>query len=303
LKFGILLPVEGNVTGGFPDASLALKVAQRAEELDYDSVWAGERLLLSQRFDPISILGAVASKTNRVRLGTGVIIAPLRHPLILADQLASLDNISNGRLVVGLGVGADRIKVEFESVGVPFSERGERLNECIEIFRQAWSGRDISFKGKFYQINGVKMNLRPKQNGGPKIFLGGTKKVSLRRVSRLADGWMPLEASPADYEVLFKQIESYKPENSIQKALYLTLNIGDDSTSVKDETHKFLETYYGVKFPSIDKIALYGTEKDCLERLEQYSSIGVNLVVLRFASFRDQVHEIESFKEKIASRF
>jgi alkanesulfonate monooxygenase SsuD/methylene tetrahydromethanopterin reductase-like flavin-dependent oxidoreductase (luciferase family) len=174
------LPVEGNVTGGTPDASLALRVAQRAEDLGYDSVWVGERLLLSQRFDPISILGAVAAKTSRVRLGTAVMIASLKHPLLLAEQLASLDNISNGRLITGFGVGADRIKVEYESVGVPFSERGERLNETIQILKQIRLGNEVTFEGKYFQLNGIQMKLKPNQKGGPPIFPGGAKKVSSR---------------------------------------------------------------------------------------------------------------------------
>jgi alkanesulfonate monooxygenase SsuD/methylene tetrahydromethanopterin reductase-like flavin-dependent oxidoreductase (luciferase family) len=303
LKFGILLPVEGNVTDGNPNAELAIRAAETSEELGYDSVWAGERLLLSQRFDPISILGAVAARTNRVRIGTAVLIAPLRPPVILADQLASLDNISNGRLIAGFGVGADRIKVEYESVGVPFLERGGRLDECIQILNQLWTGRSVSFNGKYHELNNVQMKLKPKQKNGPPIFLGGTKKISLKRIAKYANGWLPLEVPPKDYENLSKQIKSYNPAKSIEKALYLTLNIGPDRKLAKEEAHRFLETYYNVKFPSIEKIAFCGTIADCIGRLEEYSSVGVETVVVRFASFRDQVAELESFKEQVASRF
>jgi probable F420-dependent oxidoreductase len=303
LNFGILLPVEGNVTGGNPDAGLALRVAERAEELGYDSVWAGERLLLSQRLDPISILGAVASRTKQVRLGTAVMIAPLKHPLVLADQLASLDNISNGRVIAGFGVGADRIKVEYDNVGVPFSERGKRLNECIEILKEIWSGREISFRGKYFQLNNVQMKLKPKQKDGPPIYLGGAKEVSLKRVARFADGWMPIELAPKEYESALKKIQSFQPAKSFEKSLYFTLNVQEDRDSAKKEAHRFLETYYNVKFPSIEKMAFCGTVRDCISRLEEYSSAGVGMVVVRFASFRDQVLEVESFKEQIASRF
>lgn len=303
MKFGILLPVEGNVTGGNPDAGLALRVAEGAEELGYDSVWAGERLLLSQRLDPISILGALASRTKQVRLGTAVMIAPLKHPLILADQLASLDNISSGRVIAGFGVGADRIKVEYDNVGVPFLERGKRLNECIEILKEIWSGREISFQGKYFQLNNVQMKLKPKQKGGPPIYLGGVKEVSLKRVARFADGWMPIELAPKEYESALKKIQSYQSARPLKKALYFTLNITENRESAREEAHGFLETYYNAKFPSIEKMAFCGTVRDCITRLEEYSSAGVELAVIRFASFKDQLLEVESFKEQIASRF
>src|SRR5579875_3580976 len=111
MKFGIILPVEGNVgVKGKIDPHLTLDVGLRAEELGYDSVWAGERLLISQRLEPLSILAGVAGITQTIKLGTAVLIAPLRHPVILANQLASIDLVSNGRLIAGLGVGAERIK-------------------------------------------------------------------------------------------------------------------------------------------------------------------------------------------------
>ena len=303
MKFGILLPVEGNVTEGTVNPKLALKVARRAEDLGYDSVWAGERMLLSKRLDPISLLGAVASVTERVRLGTAVMIAPLKHPLVLADQLASLDNISNGRLIAGFGVGADRIKPEYESVGVSFNDRGSRLDECISIMKQAWKGK-IDFEGRHFRFSNLEMALKPKQREGPPIFLGGVKKVSLRRVAKYADGWMPIDLSPSEYQTGYGKIRSYQDTSStIQRALYITLNMRENKEIAKEEAHKFLDTYYNAKFPSIDKMALFGTVEDAVRRFEEYSSAGVERAIVRFASFEDQVKQVESFSEKVKSRF
>jgi alkanesulfonate monooxygenase SsuD/methylene tetrahydromethanopterin reductase-like flavin-dependent oxidoreductase (luciferase family) len=303
MKFGILLPVEGNVTEGMVNPKLALKVARRAEDLGYDSVWAGERMLLSKRLDPISLLGAVASVTEQVSLGAAVLIAPLKHPIILADQLASLDNISNGRLIAGFGVGADRIKLEYESVGVSFTDRGSRLDECISIMKQAWKGK-IDFEGKHFRLSNLEMALKPKQKDGPPIFLGGAKKVSLKRVARYADGWMPIDLSPSEYQTAYDKIKSYQDtQRTIERDLYITLNIRENKEIAKEESHRFLDTYYNVKFPSIDKMAFFGTVEDALRRFEEYSSVGVERAIVRFASFGDQVNQVESFSEKVKSRF
>ena len=305
MKFGILLPIEGNVTDGSPNSKLAIRVAERAEELAFDSVWAGERLLLSPRLDPISLLGAVASRTETVRLGTAVIIAPLRSPVLTANQLSSLDNISDGRVIAGFGVGAERIRSEFENVGVPFNERGKRLDECIELVKKIWSGEDVSFEGRYYHVKNLQMKLRPKQRGGPPIFLGGTKNVSIKRIGKLADGWMPLEISPAEYDSTFEKIISSQrpPVRPLEKALYITLNISETRESAKKEAQIFVETYYNAKFPAIEKMAFFGTTKDCISRFEEYASSGVETAIVRFASFRDQIKEIESFNKEIASRF
>lgn len=312
MKFGIILPVEGNVTEGGPNPALALKVAERAEELGYDSVWAGERLLLSQRLDPIAVLSSVASRTERVRLGTAAMIAPLRPPVVLANQLAALDNISNGRLIAGFGVGAERIRAEYDSVGVPFSERGARLSECIAILRQIWTSQDVTFDGKYYHLRNLNMRLRPRQRGGPPIWLGGMKKGLLKRVARLADGWMPIEAMPGEYAGGLGEISSYAvapgtkngdSPSKIERGLYITLNVREDPEKAKNEAKRFLETYYNVKFPSIEKAGFFGNLKDCLTRFEEYSSVGVETAIVRFASFDNQLKEIEYFSKEIASSF
>lgn len=304
MKFGILLPVEGNVTKGTPDPKLALRVAEKAEEIGYDSVWAGERLLLSQRLDPISILSSVASRTNSVRLGTAVMIAPLKHPLILANQLATLDNISEGRVIAGFGVGADRIRIEYDSVGVSFQSRGSRLDECLGILKQAWSGQPIRCEGRHFRLKDIRMNLKPRQPNGIPIFLGGIKNSSLRRVAKYGDGYMPIEVSPGDYASALKEIASYQDgQKSIERALYITLNMGENKEKAGEEARTFLEVYYNTKFSSIEKMALVGTVGECVSRFEEYAKKRVETIVLRFANFRDQVLEVEQFRNLVASRF
>ncbi len=239
-------------------------------------------------------------------------VAPLKHPVILANQLTTLDNISNGRLIAGFGVGAERIREEYDAVGVPFSERGARLRECIAILRQIWTGQDVMFDGKYYHLKNLNMRLRPRQKGGPPIWLGGMKQGLLHRVAKLADGWMPSEAMPAEYAAGLEEISSYPTalgknngdsSSKIERGLYLTLNIREDPEKAKNEAKRFLETYYNLKFPSIEKAGFFGTLKDCLRRFEEYSSVGVETAIVRFASFDDQLKEIEHFNKEIIPSF
>lgn len=309
MKFGIVLPVEGNVAKeGKPDPRLAIATAQRAEELGYDSVWAGERLLLSQRLEPLLVLASISGRTERVRLGTSVLIAPLRHPVLLANQISALDLTSNGRLILGLGVGAERIKPEYESVGVPFRERGRRLDESITVLKRVWTEEEVTFEGKYYKLNNVRMRLRPKQRGGPPIWLGGMTQRLLGRAGRFADGWMPIEVPPAEYSDSFKQLSTFalssgRDPSKIEHALYITLNMRKDPAESKREAQEFLETYYGAKFASIEKFGIFGTLKDSLEGIEEYSSVGIETIVVRFASFGDPIQEVESFAKDVLSSF
>jgi len=309
MKFGIILPVEGNVgVKGKIDPHLTLDVGLRAEELGYDSVWAGERLLISQRLEPLSILAGVAGITQTIKLGTAVLIAPLRHPVILANQLASIDLVSNGRLIAGLGVGAERIKPEYDSVGVPFTERGGRLDECLSIMKKLWSEDTVDFHGKYYNLVNVSMRLKPKQRNGPPIWLGGTKKVSLQRVAKSGDGWVPFEILPQDYAVTSKSISDKALKNGrdpskIERSLYITINVKEDVTSAKNEAHKYLESYYNAKFASIAKFGIFGKATDCVRAFEDYAKAGVETIIVRFASFSNPVEEIELFSKSVASLF
>jgi probable F420-dependent oxidoreductase len=133
-------------------------------------------------------LAAVAAVTNRVRLGTEVLVLPQRQPTLVAKQLGTLDVLSNGRVRLGAGVGWQG--AEFESLGVPFHERGRRMDECMQLLRLYWTEPTITFHGRYYHVEAMTMEPKPVQPGGPPIWLGGGSEAALTRIGRVGDGWL-----------------------------------------------------------------------------------------------------------------
>jgi probable F420-dependent oxidoreductase len=146
------------------------------------------RHMSSQWFDPISTLGFIAATTTKLRLLSSVFIAPYRHPLLSAKQFMTLDHLSGGRTIVGVGAG--HVEAEFEALGLDFASRGARLDECIDAMREAFASEQTQFTGKFFDYKDMKLAPRPAQQPIP-IWIGGSSKPALRRVAERGDGWIP----------------------------------------------------------------------------------------------------------------
>jgi probable F420-dependent oxidoreductase len=169
-----------------------------AEALGFDSAWVSEHHGSGDGYMPslLPTLAAFAAATERIRLGTGVLLTPLHHPLRLAEDAATVDLISGGRLILGLGL-AWR-EEEFRMFGVPFGERVRRTTETIEILRRAWTGQRFSYEGKVFSLDRVQVTPPPAQPGGPPIWLGGSVEASIRRAGRLADGYIRTRGGQVD---------------------------------------------------------------------------------------------------------
>jgi probable F420-dependent oxidoreductase len=167
-----------------------LELSREAEVLGFDSVWVSEHHGSSDGYLPslLPVLAAIAAVTERVQLGTGVVLAPMHDPLRLAEDAAVVDNLSDGRLILGLARGWR--EEEFRMFGVPDGERLARTLEPVEILRKAWTGERFSFEGKVHRYEDVLVTPRPAREGGPPIYLGGFEEKTIRRAGRLADGYI-----------------------------------------------------------------------------------------------------------------
>jgi probable F420-dependent oxidoreductase len=196
MKFGLFGINNGHCA--FPKT--AATVARAAEDAGFESVWTGEHVILPDpqappspvaadfpMLDPTVALSFIAAHTTKVRLGTGIIILPQRNPIVLAKELASLDVLSNGRLIFGIGVGY--LKPEFDAIGAPFDHKGARSEEYLAAMNALWSMPKPEFSGKWVNFKGVNAMPRPVQKPHPEIVFGGHTAEAYSRAARLAKGW------------------------------------------------------------------------------------------------------------------
>jgi probable F420-dependent oxidoreductase len=186
--------------GSCADPELAVRVAQHAEAAGFESVWTGEHVVLADPAPPgftmpptlpflDSIVGLtlVAAHTSTIKVASGIIVLPLRNPVILAKELASVDVVSNGRLIAGFAAGY--VPAEFAAAGVPMAGRGARLEDYIRALRALWSMEGPTYRGRFVSFGGIDAHPRPRQRPAPPIVIGGEAPAALRRAVTMADGW------------------------------------------------------------------------------------------------------------------
>ena len=189
---------------GIADAQALVELAVRAEELGFDSVWVHDhvfnvghvfdRIGGKPYYEPLTLLSFVAARTRRVRLGTSVLVLPYHNPVRLAKAAATLDVLSGGRLVMGVGVGL--IEKEIRAMGSPYAERGAFTDEAIAVMRALWTQDEPKFDGKFSRFDGMKFSPKPLQKQSIPIVIGGVSRHAIRRAARLGDGWQPLGLAP-----------------------------------------------------------------------------------------------------------
>jgi len=189
---------------GIEDVQALVGLAERAEALGFDSVWTHDHVFnvghvfdrIGSRpyYEPLTLLSFVAARTRRVRLGTSVLVLPYHNPIRLAKTAATLDVLSGGRLILGVGVGA--IENEMEAMGTPFKERGAFTDEAITVMRTLWDEEDPRFDGRYSRFTGMKFSPKPIQKPSIPVVIGGVSRAAIRRAARVGDGWQPLGLSP-----------------------------------------------------------------------------------------------------------
>lgn len=311
LKFGILLPTREVVMSGAPNpAARIYELAERAEALGFHSVWVGDSLTAKPRLEAIVTLAAVAARTRRVRLGTAVFLALLRHPVLLAHSVANLDLLSGGRVDLGIGYGRpnDAAQVhELEILGLSAERRIKRSEELVQVMRRLWREKDVSHTGEFTSFKHVTLEPRPVQPGGVPIWLASNNvEPGLRRVGRMADGWLNNITSPEIYRECLGKIRRYAAEagrnpDEIEPGLYFTLAAGGEE-AVR-EGQAFLAQYYSKSYESVARamVCVMGSWEEVIDRIEAYCEVGASTVVIRFAC-RDQVGHLEACAEALSLR-
>ena len=212
MRYGVAIPQANSFAS--PDAIRAM--ARAVEELGFDSLWVSDHVIVPEGSgyipelmdEPLATLAFLAGQTSHITLGTSVLIVPYRDPVFTAKFLSTVDNLSNGRLVVGVGAGW--LEPEFQALSVPFDERGPRTDEYLRVFRNLWETETSSFEGKWKSYQNMRMfpKSSPSRRGTIPIWVGGNGKASIRRAAELGDGWHPINLAPQEFGELVKQYQA-----------------------------------------------------------------------------------------------
>lgn len=284
MRFGVILPNYGK-----PAAREALvEVARAAEELGYDSIWTTDHILLPRGheepfghiYETLITLAYLAGVTEKVRIGTSVLVLPLRNPIIVAKEAATLDLLSGGRLILGLGVGW--LEQEFAFLGSEFKKRGSLCDEGIELMRALWSQDRPSFSGRHYKFFDSFFSPKPAQPGGPPIWIGGVSEAAMRRAARLGDSWHPTGLTVERFAQGMARVRELAGERRVSGSIRLRIAIGKKRSG---------------RLPG-----LAGEPEAIIAGLRSYRDAGLDYLVANFGEddAKTILAEMRRFKEEIA---
>ena len=322
-RFGLSLPNRAVLFGYSPE--LLLAAAGLAEQSGvFDSVWVGDNYLSKPRLESITILSALAARTRRLKLGVICMASfPLRDPLLLALQWASLDVLSAGRTILGVCIGGSSksgplFASELAAEGVLDNERIPRLVEGIELLRLLWGPDPVTYQGRFHSYQNVNALPKPVQARVPITIasnprsVGGspTEERALRRVAQLGDGWQCDGTPPDVFRDRWMRIREYAAEYGREDqvtdaALHLMVNINDDRDRAWKESVEFLNHYYGIGTVGAEKMEAWlavGPPSAVAEQISQFVDAGCTTLVLRFTS-SDQLGQVQRCAEEVLPAF
>jgi alkanesulfonate monooxygenase SsuD/methylene tetrahydromethanopterin reductase-like flavin-dependent oxidoreductase (luciferase family) len=290
-RLGYLLPTRERIMQGAPETGPMLDLAARAADLGFDSIWVGDSLLARPRHEPLTLLAGVAGRVPGITLGTAVLLPALRNPVLLAHAAATLDQLCEGRLILGVGIAADvaNIRAEFAAAGVPWDKRVGRMMEGLRLCRALWRGEPVDWDGR-WQMQGAVLAPVPHRPGGPLLWIGGNLPASLERAGRHLDGWFPISPSPVDFATQWGEVKAIaqaagRDPAALSGAMYLTLSIDDDAAAANARLDGFLERYYGQPAAVLRRRQAHyaGTPAGVAAWLSSYAAAGAGHLVLRFA--------------------
>ena len=283
--------------------------ADTTVQMGFDAIWVPDTLITREHaLDWTPVVGAFAEHTESIMLGTCVVVAPLRYPAILAKQVATIDYLSGGRFVFGVGAGP-RANRNLEAAGVDPRERGARTDEALEIIRGLWSDEPFSHKGKFYEFENMYMEPKPVQRPGPPIWVGGHSEGALRRAGRFGDGFMPTSITAATYARAVVKIERHAEEfgrdpSSITRSMHLSFRVGESEEEASTRASEDMTNRMGRKVEIRPHESAVGTADDCLRSLERFLSCGIEHIVVNPICKRPEfMGQMEIFATKIMPRF
>jgi probable F420-dependent oxidoreductase len=264
---------------GFMSGADMKRVAQ-LEALPIDSIWTGGHVASrNPSTEAMMSLARLSAVTERVKLGTSILLLPLYPPAIVAKQVADLDRATGGRLILGIGVGGEYPQ-EFRACQVPVEQRGRRTDEAIGLLRRLWTAEEITHDGPFYAMEGVKVHPAPTQPGGPPIVVAGRKEPAMKRAALLGDGWMPYLYSARRYAASAQKIRELADRagrdlDGFGWYAFVFINVDPDGDAARDGAARTMGGNYQQDFRQmVDNVAVAGTPAEVTRKLQAFVDAG-----------------------------
>jgi alkanesulfonate monooxygenase SsuD/methylene tetrahydromethanopterin reductase-like flavin-dependent oxidoreductase (luciferase family) len=307
MRLGVLIPTRGVVmqSARRPPVEACWTMARLADRAGYDAVWVGDSIVAKPRLEPLTTLGYLAGITERVRLGTAVLLPALRHPVVLAHQIANVDQLSRGRLVLGLGVGWSLPSAEREwaACGADHKRRVRRLEEHVEVWRMLWRGEPVRHRGEDLELTDHTIGPLPWNAAGPPVLItagnrGEMLPAQFDRFARLGDGIITTYLHTPECRLVRERAEEalarrgrVLPEFPL--CVYTTVRMEDDVRTAERVTSEFLAAYYGGGVHERGTMGL-GPADAVIAALRGYAAAGVTDLCIRFIG-DDQLAQLERF--------
>ncbi|MCH8107594.1 MAG: LLM class flavin-dependent oxidoreductase [Chloroflexi bacterium] len=284
------------------DMALVGSWIRKAEDLGFDSLWVQEGIVGNFRsLEPVSLLSYAAALTAKVRLGTSVMLAPLRNPVQLAKSLGSLDQLSQGRLTVGLGLGG-RLS-DYATFGISPEKRVRRFVEVLEVMKRLWVEPEAHYQGTFWQLDGISMEPKPVQKPHPPIWFGGGHPRALKRAVRHGDGWMGAgSSSTAQFREAVNHLQTFLEEAGrdpssfpISKRVYIAID--DDEARAE----KRLREWFGGRYNNAERaseVGVWGSVSHCIEQLAEVVAAGAGMLMIN--PVFDHMDHLELLSQEVA---
>ncbi len=293
-----------------PDARALVEYGVRMEELGFDSLWVWDHILLGVEpnfpiAESLTLLTAIAARTRKIKLSTGVLVLPLRNPVVLAKQLATMDQLSGGRLLLAMAAGW--YKREFDAVGVPFEQRGKIMDENLDILKRFWTEDMVKGEWPHHKIPAGVMHPKPTQKPRPPILIGGYVDRVLKRAGVAGDGWLTYFYRPESFAKSWAKVRGFAKEagkdpDTLMNGAQLPIMIGESRAAVESRMMEWLGTEwdYAAWSESTKDSAIMGTVDECVAQLKEHIAVGTQKLI--FVPYRYDMHQIEIIAREIIPR-
>ena len=276
--------------------------AKKCEAMGCHSMWTIDRIAYDN-LEPLTVLAATAGTTQRIRLGTSVLLANLRHASHVAKIISTLDFISNGRVTLGLGFGSR--ENDYKAVEIPFEHRGSRAVEQVQLMKRLWTEDNVTFTGKFYSVENLSLGPKPIQKPHPPIWTGGSAEVALKRAGIWADGFICGSSAIPDFPSTWEKISGYaraagRDPKKITKAGLTFMAIDDEQSKAVKAVEDYVMRYYGRLRADVANTSLVGSPTAIIERIGAFFSKGLDVLIIGVAD--PDPRQLDLFGEKVLSK-